>query len=133
MSLFCTGMGLTEDCFKSLLCTKLRGEAMELLMSLRHEGVKTIITELKDRFNGWPSSHDYEMKLEEFQRLPNEGIKSAMSRFQQILKRLHKNMSPDKFNELGEYECRRKVKQIAHPNAKASLERAEALAHSRTG
>ena len=37
-------------------------------------------------------------------------------------------MSPDKFDELREYECRKKVKQIAHPNAKVSLERAEALA-----
>ena len=68
-----------------------------------------------------------ENAFEDFQRKENESLGSAMNRFEFLIRRLN-NCDPD-VDKIVEQQCKRKVCQLAKPEAQLFLEREEGRLH----
>ena len=125
---FAESQELSENAFKQILRSCMRGEALEIYIDFRDEPVSKIIRVLKERFGSFPSRSDFEMQKENFKRMPNEPLACAMSRYENILTELYGHLPPEELNTLKETNCQSMVKQIATANARKELHRSETMA-----
>ena len=113
----------SEEATKYILIYLLEGQALDTFEMNKEKPIKEIIKQLKENFGGMPTKLEYEEQMVHFSRGPKESIKSAMNRFEYIVKKLYLNEKDSK--QIVEMKCKETVKKIALHEAKERLDRAE--------
>ena len=113
----------SEEATKYILIYLLEGPALDTFEMNKEKPIKEIIKQLKENFGGMPTKLEYEEQMLHFFRGPKESIKSAMNRFEYIVKKLYQNEKDTK--QIVEMKCKETVKKIACQEAKERLDRAE--------
>ena len=125
---FVSTQGISESGTKLILSQRLFGAAFDIFEMNQENPVRTIVKQLRDRFGSFPTKADYEDKLTNFDRLPNESLRAAMNRFEHIIRKLYKKEKD--IAQIVERKCKEKVKEIALPPARKELNRSENIARS---
>ena len=115
--------GLTEEKAKLILLYSLQGEAFDAYLINKDQPIKEIMARLQDRFGGFPTPAEFEEQMNTFRRQNNESIKSAMNRYEYIVRQLYKNESD--VDKIKERKCKEMLLKIAYPEAREVLERAQ--------
>ena len=113
----------SEEATKCILIYLLEGSALDTFEMNKEKSIKEIIKMLNENFGGMPTKMEYEEQMNKFSRRPDESIRSAMNRFEYIIKKLY--MNEKDMEQIVEMRCKETVKQIAGFEAKERLERAE--------
>ena len=125
LSQFVKAKKLSEEATKSILAQTLEGIAFDIFNRNHEKSVKDIITQLRNRFGSFPTKASLLDQLSSFSRDFNEPIRSAMNRFEYLLHNIYKR--DPRVNEIIERDCKQKVRDLAHQEAKIQLDRKEAI------
>ena len=126
LSQFVKAKKMSEEATKSILSQTLLGIAFDIFDRNHDKSVKDIITQLRNRFGTFPTKASLLDQLSTFSRDSNEPIRSAMNRFEYLLHNIYKR--DPHINQIVEGDCKQKVRDLAHPEAKIQLDRKEAIA-----
>ena len=91
---------LSEKALRTILQFKLQGKALSMFLRLNSKPIKKIITLLNEEYGSFPTRETLEYEKENFDRKENESIRGAMSRFEDITKKLHKDLPGNEITEI---------------------------------
>ena len=106
---------LSEKALRTILQFKLQGKALSMYLIIKSKPIKKIITLLNEEYGSFPTRETLEYEKENFERKENESIYGAMTRFEDITKKLYKDLPENELTEITHREAKNVLKRIVKP------------------